>query len=62
MNHDLIAEWFHYSDMDLASAEHLQTMHPQPFEIICFLCQQSAEKNLKGYLIYKNVFLAKGTS
>ena len=55
MNHDLIAEWFQYSDMDLASAEHLQKMYPLPLEIICFLCQQSAEKNLKGYLIYMGI-------
>ena len=55
MEHDLKTEWFQYADMDLASAEHLQSMRPQPFEIICFLCQQSAEKNLKGYLIGKGV-------
>jgi HEPN domain-containing protein len=55
MEHDLIIEWFQFADMDLASAEHLLSMHPQPLEIICFLCQQSAEKNLKGYLIDKGV-------
>ena len=55
MEHELIAEWFHHADMDMASAEHLQSLRPQPLEIICFLCQQSAEKNLKGYLIYKGV-------
>ena len=53
MEREYIAEWFQYADMDLASAEHLQSMRPQPLEIICFLCQQSAEKNLKGYLICK---------
>ena len=55
MEHELIAEWFRFADMDLLSAEHLQSLRPQPLEIICFLCQQSAEKNLKGYLIYKGV-------
>ncbi|MCL2433431.1 MAG: HEPN domain-containing protein [Clostridia bacterium] len=53
MEHDFIFEWFHYADMDLDSAEYLQGKRPQPLEIICFLCQQSAEKNLKGYLISK---------
>ena len=53
MEHELIAEWFQYADMDLESAEYLQGKRPQPLEIMCFLCQQSAEKNLKGYLIFK---------
>jgi HEPN domain-containing protein len=53
MECELISEWFQYADMDLDSAEYLQGKRPQPFEIICFLCQQSAEKNLKGYLISK---------
>ena len=28
-------------------------MHPVPIEIICYHCEQSAEKYLKGYLILK---------
>ena len=55
MEHELIAEWFRFADMDLSTAEYLQGMRPQPLEIICFHCQQSAEKNLKGYLIYNGV-------
>ena len=55
MEREYIAEWFRFADMDLLSAEHLQSLRPQPLEIICFLCQQSAEKNLKGYLIFKGV-------
>ena len=50
-----IAEWFRFADMDLESAEYLQGKRPQPFEIICYHCQQSAEKNLKGFLIYKGI-------
>jgi len=55
MEYEIISEWFQYADMDLDSAEYLQGKCPQPLEIICFLCQQSAEKNLKGYLINKGV-------
>ena len=55
MERELVAEWFLYADRDLAAAEHLQDMRPQPLELICFHCQQSAEKYLKGYLIYKGV-------
>jgi len=43
-------EWFTMADMDLSSAKYLQNMHPIPIEIICYHCQQSSEKYLKGYL------------
>jgi HEPN domain-containing protein len=26
-------------------------MHPTPVEVICYHCQQSAEKYLKGYIV-----------
>lgn len=51
MDHNEIArEWFHYADTDLKAAKHLRTMIPTPIEIICYHCQQSSEKYLKGYL------------
>ena len=50
-----VDEWIAYSDMDLASAKHLCSMNPQPLEIICYLCQQSAEKALKAFWIYSNI-------
>ena len=55
MEPDFILEWFHYADADLSSAEHLLTKHPQPYELICYLCEQSAEKYLKGFLVYHGV-------
>ena len=55
MEREYFAEWFQYADRDLATAEFLQGMRPQPLEIICYHCQQSTEKYLKGYLIYKGV-------
>jgi len=55
MVRDYIAEWFKIAEMDLTTAEYLQGMQPQPLEIICFLCQQSSEKRLKGYLVYKGI-------
>lgn len=39
-------EWFHIAETDLSSAKHLASMHPSPFEIICYHCQQAAEKYL----------------
>jgi len=55
MDKKYITEWFQFADTDLESAEYLQGKHPQPLEIICYHSQQSAEKNLKGYLIYKGI-------
>ena len=51
MEIEYVSEWFEYADRDLASAEYLCGMRPRPLEIICFHCQQAAEKYLKGYLI-----------
>ena len=34
-------------------------MIPLRLEIICYHCQQSAEKYLKGYLIYQGIFPPK---
>ena len=48
-------QWQHIGAMDLNSAEYLQGMQPIPVEIICYHCQQSAEKHLKGYLVLKDV-------
>jgi len=55
MSLEYIAEWFVFADRDLATAEYLVTMQPQPLEIICFHCQQAAEKYLKGFLLFKSV-------
>ena len=43
-------EWFDIAEMDISSAKYLQNMHPTPIEIICYHCQQSSEKYLKGFL------------
>jgi len=46
------AEWRKYADEDLRSAQHMaKNMCPAPDHIICFLCQQSTEKYLKGFII-----------
>jgi HEPN domain-containing protein len=53
MELDIVAEWYRFAERDLSSADFLQGHCPQPLEIICYLCQQSAEKYLKGYLIHQ---------
>jgi len=52
----IVAEWIKFSDRDFDTAKYLHiNMHPAPLEIICYQCQQAAEKALKAFLIYSNV-------
>lgn len=48
-------EWQRLAELDLRSAEYLLKMHPVPIEIICYHCQQSAEKYLKGFLVLHGI-------
>ena len=50
-----VDEWLKYAKRDLDSAEFLRNMKPVPVEIICFLCQQSAEKALKAFLVSRGI-------
>jgi len=52
-------EWLTFAEMDLGSAEHLLTYFPLPLEIICFHCQQSVEKCLKGILVLQKTIPPK---
>ncbi|MBW8050431.1 MAG: HEPN domain-containing protein [Cytophagales bacterium] len=55
----LVDEWFFIANSDLESAIFLKNMHPAPLEIICFHCQQCAEKYLKGYLVHNEIKIKK---
>jgi len=55
-NNELLQQWLDKGNDDLRVAEYLSTMHhPTPDEIICFHCQQSAEKYLKGFLFLNDI-------
>ena len=58
-NKDVAKEWFKVAETDLASAEFLQDMRPVPIEVICYHCQQTAEKHLKGFLALKGEAIEK---
>lgn len=45
------SEWLEFACMDLGAAEYLLTMYPLPIEIICYHCEQAAEKFLKATLV-----------
>ena len=48
-----IQAWLDYAATDLAVAHTLFDVHrPQPYEIICYHCQQAAEKAIKGLFIF----------
>ena len=50
---EILGQWLDKGKDDLRVAEYLSTMHhPTPDEIICFHCQQSAEKYLKAFIFY----------
>ena len=48
-----VAQWLKKAADDIGNAEFLyEKRWPRPLELICFLCQQCAEKALKAYLIH----------
>ena len=53
---ELIQQWLNKGNEELRVAEYISTMHhPTPDETICYLCQQSAEKYLKGFIFSKDI-------
>ncbi len=52
----LVAEWVRKAEGDFVAAEHLLRLrkNPQP-AMVCYHCQQCAEKYLKAYLLRHNV-------
>ncbi|MCM1107380.1 MAG: HEPN domain-containing protein [Blautia sp.] len=45
--------WYEMAVMDLGVAKHLdKTYYPKPIEIICYHCQQAAEKAIKALIMY----------
>ena len=50
---ELVAEWIRFAYMDFDNAKYLfETRHPAPLEIICYHCQQAAEKYIKAVIIF----------
>ena len=51
----VVKAWCDFANNGLTAAKYLLGLHPLKLEIICYHCQQSAEKMLKGFLIDKNI-------
>ena len=48
-----VREWYEMAAADLGVAKHLDaTYYPKPLEIICYHCQQAADKAIKTLIIY----------
>ena len=58
-NISAVDEWIKYANKDLAAVNILISHSPLQLEIICYHCQQSAEKMLKAFLIYSGIQPAK---
>jgi HEPN domain-containing protein len=49
-----IKQWLDMADTDLGVAKHLmENYYPKPLEIICYHCQQAAEKAIKAIVVSK---------
>ena len=51
----IVKEWLDFARKDISSAKYLLNMRPTPLEIICYHCEQAAEKVLKGFLIHHDL-------
>ena len=51
-----LRQWLEIAEGDLKVAKFLaNNMHPMPVEKICNDCQQSVEKDLKGFLFFNDI-------
>lgn len=48
---DLVQQWLMKAENDLLSADNNLSSENTPFDVVCFHCQQAAEKYLKAFLI-----------
>ncbi len=56
----IVNQWFQYANVDLIGAKSLFDLNDKiHFRNIGFLCQQSAEKSLKGFLAHRKIKFSK---
>ena len=52
---EFVLPWVQRAENDITTARYLsENIHPGPIEIICFHCQQAAEKYLKAFLVWND--------
>lgn len=55
----LAREWFEKAERDLLTADTMLGVLSPPTDVVCFHCQQVAEKYLKGFLAWHGMPLVK---
>ena len=51
-----LRQWIEIADNDFAAAQHIsKNMWPVPYQIVCYHCQQAAEKYLKWVLVLHDI-------
>ena len=55
MNNEEVQEWLEIADRDFDSALILNEATRRHYEVIFYLCAQSVEKYLKGYLVFNDI-------
>lgn len=56
---NLVKDWFRKADNDLRNAKIVIEAEKPPTDTVCFHCQQTAEKYLKGFLVHHNTEFEK---
>lgn len=56
---DFIKEWIYEANNDLGLAEFVIENEGKYYDLVCFHCQQAAEKYLKAYIIYLRLHYEK---
>ncbi len=56
---ELVKNWFAFALENLLTAKSIIKEDFSPFHTVCFMCQGSAEKYLKGFLIWNEWELKK---
>ena len=55
MSADKAMTWLHKAENDLLAADNNLNSSRIPFDVVCFHCQQAAEKLLKALLVFLNM-------
>lgn len=56
---DFIKEWIYEANNDLGLAQFVIDNNGKYYDLVCFHCQQAAEKFLKAYIIYLRLYYRK---
>ena len=56
---DLVNKWIKKAEKDLLTAERELSFEDPITEAVCFHCQQAAEKYLKAFLVYHQIYFTK---